>query len=189
MERKGLDWIGLDWNGFFIFKNGEMKMDGINYDPLDVARLTKGTVIQVEEIENITGYKRMHRLYPLQLLKLRNKCNRELRKRGIVLTLRCHKGNLVVCDDSEASRYNRKQGRSGMRRFARSHYRNLAVDATALESTERKQHDNTLLVNGRILSAMRTETRRSLSASKAERRTPLLTQNAAATPNQCQGEK
>lgn len=127
----------------------------VKYFPLDVDALRKGQTIEVKQVEEITGCSRSdYRVYPLKLLWLSGKIQRELRKRGRVLTLRTRDGALIVCDDADASLYNCKQGRSGIRRFRRAHFRNLAVDVAKLDEIQRKQHERTLLTQGRMLAAI-----------------------------------
>jgi hypothetical protein len=149
-------------------------MSDVKYYPLDFARLTKGTVIERDEVEQITGYAASHPQFNLKLLQLRNKCNAELRKRGVVLTICTSHGALIVCDDAAAAKYNHKQGRSGLRRFGRSHARNLHVDMAMLSVDERTAHERTLIRNGRMLSAIRISRRAELTVTPTERKTPAL---------------
>ena len=150
-------------------------MDEIAYFPLDVRQLHKGQVIEVLEIERITGTPRRHAEYPLKVLWLRTKIEKELRKLGQTLTMRIHKGALVICDDSDAAKYNRRQGRLKIRAYRRAHKRNVAVDMSKLTADERRDHERTLVIQGTLLGAIHSAKRQLAGPTAQPRRTPALT--------------
>jgi hypothetical protein len=148
--------------------------------PFDLTKLGKGSVIQSSEIERVTGGKADSRNFGLDVMTAKGMLDRQFRDAGITLTTRTSKGTIIICDDSDASRYNRKSGRSGLRRFGRSHVRNLAVDVSKLTEEERKDHEKTLLTNGRLLAAVSKIRHQPLLPAPKKRETPTQTEPAPA---------
>ena len=157
--------------------------DAVRYYPLDVSRLVKGQVLTIPELEHILGVPHLDPRWWRRLLNLRRKIEVLRAKNGLsLLTTRTHRGELVICDDSDASQYNRSMGKRGIRRFARASYRNIHVDATKLTAEEGKAHGRTLLRQAMMLAAIRGARHRALPAPNGEgRRTPKMIQESAAT--------
>ena len=148
----------------------------VRYFPLDVTRLTKGQVLGIEELEQILGTTRDDPRWWLKVLSLRQKIERLRANQGLpLLTMRTEHGKLIVCDDSDASQYNRNMGRRGIRRFARASHRNIAVDATKLTEEEAKSHGRTIMRQAMMLVAIRGARHRALpSVNGTTRTTPKM---------------
>lgn len=149
--------------------------DDVAYFPLDVRGLDKGHTITAEEIERLTGTPRRHESYPLKLLWIRGKIDRELKKLGRILTMRIHKGSIIVCSDSEAAKYNRRQGRLKILAYKRAHARNVAVELNKLDANERAEHERTLVLQGTMIGAMQSARRKLGAPTATARRVPALT--------------
>ena len=153
--------------------------ESVRYYPLDVSRLVKGQVFSIEELEAIMGIKRDSPHWWVKLLNLRQKIERLRAKDGLpLLTTRTHKGTLVICDDADASVYNRSMGKRGIRRFAKASHRNIHVDATKLTPEQANDHGRTLMRQAMLLSAIRGARHRAL---------PMVNGVARVTPKMVQG--
>lgn len=152
------------------------EQDTVRIFPLDVTRLVKGQVLGIEELEQIMGTTRADSRWWLRLLSLRQKIERMRAKQGLpVLTMRTHKGTLIICDDGDASQYNRVIGKRGIRRFARASYRNIHVDATKLTAEQAKSHGRTIMRQAMMLAAIRGARHRALPAPEGNGRvTPKM---------------
>ena len=141
--------------------------------PVDVDALCKGDVITIERLENILGMKRHDPRWWRSVLGVKTNIERQLRRGGRVLTLRQRQGDLVVCDDNEASSYNPREIEAGIRRSARAHERNLHVDVGNLDDARRVAHERNLVVYGRMLYAAKSA-RRDLKPTETVRDTPTM---------------
>ena len=149
----------------------------VRYFPLDVTQLAKGQVFTVEELKEIMHTTRDDPRWWLKLLTLRQQIERLRMRQGLpLLTTRTHKGTLVICDDADASVYNRSMGKRGIRRFARASYHNIAVDMTKLTDDQRMAHERTIMRQAIMLSAIRGAAHRALPAPMAQARVtpPML---------------
>lgn len=155
------------------------QQDGVNHYPVDYDRLKKGDRFDEADLELILHMQKTHPRFPLKVLGFRGSIERELRNRGLVVTTRGDKGALVICDDPDAATTNRKEGRRALRKFARCHYRNLAVDAGKLTAAERDEHERTLTIQGAILVAIR-KVKRKLLVGPTTRNTPAIANHQAA---------
>ena len=150
----------------------EQEEEAVRYFPLDVTKLVKGQTLGIEELEQIMGIKRDDPRWWLRLLSLRQKIERLRTRQGLpVLTMRTHKATLVVCDDSDASGYNRGMGKRGIRRFARASYRNIHVDATKLSEELAAAHGRTIMRQAMMLAAIRGARHRALAPPQGNGRT------------------
>ena len=160
--------------------------DGIRHFPLDVTGLVKGQTLTVEYLRTIPGMAEIEPQSPqwgLRLLTLRVKIERLRAQLGLpVLTMRIHKGTLIVCDDSGASIYNRSMGKRGIRRFTRASVRNLCVDMSKLTTEEAQAHQRTLMRQAMMLVAIREARHRGLpKPAETERTTPRMVAGPAGT--------
>lgn len=144
------------------------------YYPLDVRTLSKGDIISAAECERLTGGKRSQPNYPLMLLGLRDAIARELKKIGVVYTLRISHGEILVCTDAEAARYNRRIVKLSVRRVRRSHIRNLHVDTSKLTDEQRKSHERSIIHSGILLAASRSSRKKLGPPASPERKTPVI---------------
>ena len=146
--------------------------DAVRYFPIDVTRLVKGQVFTIEALEEIMHATRDDPRWWLKVLSLKQKIERLRAKQGLpVLTMRTHKGTLIVCDDGDASGYNRTMGKHGIRRFARASHRNIHVDATKLTDEQAQAHGRTIMRQAMMLSAIRSMSRKALPAPSGNSRT------------------
>lgn len=148
-------------------------MNSVQYWPLDVDTLSKGDVISIDRLEEITGKTRTDQRWALYVLRVKSAIESQLVRTGRVLTLRMSQGQLVVCVDNDASVYNENEVERGLRKMARAHQRNLAVDVLRLDEERKPSHERTLLVHGRMILAA-SSARRDPELKAAERVTPGL---------------
>jgi len=146
----------------------------VNYFPLDFDLLDKGDVIAAETVEAATGCKRDDPRYSLKMLGFKEQISKELRRRGRIVTIKAEDCSLRVLTDEEASEYNPRRLSVCLRQAAEAHVRNLAVDVANLSDDRRKEHERTIVVNGRLLQAVSRE-RKSIALECHERKTPGLT--------------
>jgi hypothetical protein len=144
--------------------------------PVDYSTLAKGSVIEAEQCEHIIGKRRDHRLYSVELLRLRQRIMRDMRKRGTPVTVRTVNGSLEVLTDAQASVYNARQGRSGLRRHVRTHHRNLEVDTSKLTAEELKDHERRVLRSARLIQAINS-VRQQLKIEARPRVAPAISQS------------
>lgn len=148
---------------------------GVVYYPLDVSKLTKGQVLTLAELEPILGVSPTSRKWPLKLLNLRQKIETLRRGLGLpIFTFRVKRGELLVCDDSDASQYNRSMGKRGIKRFRRASVRNLAVDTSKLTDEERQTHERTVLRQAMMLAAIRGVMHKQPAIAAPQRTTPPM---------------
>jgi len=144
-----------------------------NLYPLDVSALTLGQVLTIKELEKILHIPRDHKLWWSRLLNLKSKIKRLRSRLGLTpLTMRTHKGTLVICDDEDASNYNERDGKRGIRKFRRAFRRNLHVNVAKLSSERRAKHEKTLMRQAMVTAAI----------SGAVHRPPALPDHARKTP-------
>lgn len=136
--------------------------------PFDYDSLSKGTVIPVEKLEEITRLSHEDAAYSLAALRLKEQIEFELESRGRPVTVATENGALCILTDEEAAEYNHRMFRQYLRRIAKSHVRKCAVDVNHLGPDEKVKHDAELVAQGRILQAMNRE-RRAI-ASEAHKR-------------------
>ena len=153
-------------------------MPEVAFFPLDVATLTKGQVLSVEELEKLFGMKYPDPQWWSKLLWLRTKIAQQRERRELpVITMRTSKGTLIICDDPDASTYNHSMGKRGIRRFSRAAHRNVFVDATKLSDEERQAHGRTIMRQAMMLTAIRSTAHRALPSpdgNGAKRVTPKM---------------
>lgn len=149
----------------------------VRYFPLDVTRLVKGQVLGLEELEQIMGTTRADPRWWLKVLNLRQKIEHLRAKQGLpVLTMRTKNGELIICNDEDASQYNRGMGKRGIRRFAKASHRNIYVDVTKLSDEESAAHGRTIMRQAMLLAAIRSASHRALPPPHGgnERITPKM---------------
>lgn len=139
--------------------------------PFDYDSLTKGTVIPVERLEDITRLSHEDAAYSLAVLRLKEQVEFELESRGRPVTVSTESGALHILTDEEAAVYNHRMFKQYMRRIGKSHVRKCAVDVNQLGPDEKSKHDAELVAQGRILQAMNKE-RRAIAALSHKRTTP-----------------
>jgi hypothetical protein len=141
--------------------------------PIDYDSLTKGTIIPVQRIEEITQTQRGTSAYDFAVLRLSARIERELHDRGRIWTVKSEKGALKILTDSEAAVYNHAlqvQARaSELRRFALQQ----AVDVSSLGTDVRKQHERNMEIDGKYIQA-RIAVREQLRLTASKRNVPGL---------------
>lgn len=137
--------------------------------PLDFDTLQKGDVITVERIETVMSTKRDDPHFWREKMHLRAM----LLKARPDFTVREVRGDLVICIDDDAAKYNENRFDVGVRTMVRSHERNTRVDIRNLSPERRGTHDATLVRQGRQLHAL-VQVRRELRLNPVVRNTPGL---------------
>ena len=121
--------------------------------PLDFDAIEKGSVIEESQCRKIIKHS-SETEYQLGLLKLKSLIEDRLQDRGVVVTIKCHKGALVILTDSEASEYNEERQKHSLKAFAVSHRRLIGVDTARLNSEQKMNHERRLVQGGLFLSAI-----------------------------------
>ncbi len=137
--------------------------------PIDIEKLDKGSIIAVETLEALLGFKRDHARYGLGVMKIKDWVEEGLDFIGRPATVRTEKGSLRVLYDNEASGYNESEGNRCLRGFSRSHRRIKKVDASKLQRDEVPRHDRRLEVMGKLASAIHTVRRVTRVTGKTHR--------------------
>jgi len=122
--------------------------------------LEKGDVIEIERIQEITGWKCGTNEYRFALLALRDRVFQELRDRGCPATVITDSDRLQILTDTEAAEYNRRMFVKSRKAMARAFIRNTLVDVNQLTDSERREHSEDLLIQSRILLSQRRAARR-----------------------------
>lgn len=141
--------------------------------PLATDDLSKGSVVPTEVIERAFRVQRDTKDFQLALLRASDFIARRFRDRGEVVFVTQERGSLRVLTDEEAVSYGAKLFRQGVRMAAHAHARQSAADRALMSEATRAEHDRSLEVQGRMLSAMRKE-RRAPVVEAAKRATPVL---------------
>jgi hypothetical protein len=148
-------------------------MSTVDKYPLDFDALKKGDVVSVAKQEDIFQVKAAHEKFWSQSLALKERIQKEMALRGLPVTVRHDHGALVICTDPDASEYNDRTRKMYLRRFARTHKRNLSVDRSKLEAADLEKHDRNNGIYGAVLAAA-LKVRRRMVLQPAERKTPGL---------------
>lgn len=152
-------------------------MNDVTRSPIDYDSLNKGDVIPASRIAEITKTSPDSKKYPLQLLRLKNRIERELAERGHVWTLATINGDLKILTDAEASTYNYVESSHARRKERRCFVRQGSVDTSQLPSDQRREHDRRLEIQGRYIQAQ-ASVRQQIRLKPAERNVPGLPQPA-----------
>jgi hypothetical protein len=158
--------------------------DNVQPYPLDVTKLTKGQVISIAELEHILVMRRDNLQWWKRLLQLKHKIEVNRKRMGLPeLTMHTHGGELVVCTDAEASQYNKRRRKIGIRHSLRAVRRNLSVDDSQLTQEEREAHHREIMRGGMLISAIRGATRRKPPQIEERKRAapPMVASEAKAT--------
>lgn len=155
----------------------------IRQHPLDVTKLTKGQTLAIAELEPILGLKYPDERWGFRLMRLRAKIEMLRNRLDLpVITLRSRHGELLVCDDADASQYNRAMGRRGIKRFRRAAARNIAVDVSQLPEEDQQTHERTLRRQAMMLIAIRKASHAKQIAGPSQRTTPPMVCAPVAEP-------
>ena len=141
--------------------------------PLDYDQLHKGSIISIETIEEYCGYEHGTDYYNLSALRLKNLILQAFEDRGDPVTMKSSKGQLIVLTDQEASNYNDKRQRSGMKTIVTSYKRLVNVDAAALEDGDKKTLERRLIISGKVLQGMIAGHKEGVKLVAEQRKTPL----------------
>jgi hypothetical protein len=134
----------------------DLNEQDIAYYPLDFETLKKGDSIPPARLEQLTEQTRGTDSYNLAVLALRERIVRECRDRGKNFTVAVVKGALRILTDEEAAVYNVRTFRAGFRRSGHSLRRLAKVNTAALSDPQKKEHERTLIVFGKMLQAARS---------------------------------
>ena len=139
--------------------------------PIATEHLRKGDTITAETIERAFSVRRDTDAFRMAALKIREYVAKRFRDRGEVVTVTERKHDLVILTDEEASKYNHERFAINIRGAARAHSRNLGADRGMMSAEVQREHDRRLVVDGRVLGAIRSE--RAAIVSEHRRVTPL----------------
>jgi hypothetical protein len=130
-------------------------------------------VLSVKELERITQTRYGTDAYNLALLVLRNRILTECKDRGNHFTVVRIKGALHVLTDEQAAVYNADTFRAGIKKMKVSFKRLGQVDQIGLSEEQKRQHERSLFVCGKVLQSVQS-TRKELRGEAHQRTTPGL---------------
>lgn len=128
-------------------------MANVRRHPLDFDALKKGDTISLAELEDILSIRSDDPSFPLKRLALQQQIESEMDERGNPVTVATRKGQIVILTDDQAAEYNPHCFRLYQRRMAKAHARTLAVDPGELTDIQRRQHEQNVMVQTRVLAA------------------------------------
>jgi hypothetical protein len=123
--------------------------------PIDFDSLQKGSIIQPETLEHITGLKRDDIKYGLAVMRFSQTVREELRSRGLDVITCVRRSAIRILQDDEASRYCEHRGEQqylGIRRTLQN--MTHAVDRTALDDESATRHDRAMLCLSHMVGGM-----------------------------------
>lgn len=120
---------------------------------IDTRCLDTGSFIEQSECERLVGLSRNADRYDYQfrLLQLVDFITKSLRKEGRHFTVVQRNGAIHVLTHEQASKYNAKTFKLGLRRSRRSNRRLMAVDVSHLSDEARAEHVDTIIQQSRIM--------------------------------------
>lgn len=147
--------------------------ESVNYYPIDPTSLQKGQVLSIETLEQVLHMRHPNMRWGLAVLNLAAWIARRRAMLGLpMLTMHSDHDTLVICTDAQASVYNARSGKRGLRRFHKAVVRNVAVDMSQLTADDRKEHQSRLSRQAILLTAIR----------KAQHTPPTLKPPGRVTP-------
>lgn len=121
-----------------------------NKFPIDFEELSKGDLLSLEELEQITGKKHGTNEFSFQLLSLQQKISD-----ATGFTVKIKDGQeLHILTDEEATKHNHNEFQRHKRGMFRRHNLMLAVDIAQLSESSKTAHERKLLRQGQLLQAM-----------------------------------
>lgn len=130
-------------------ENGMSKTQTARPWPLDFDGLKKGDVISIEVIERIANCKCDTTDYALKAMALAEKIMCVKKEHLEPVTAKVEKGTIRILLDHEATVYNDKTVRAGLRKIGRGCERMSEVDTRQLTGEQHNKHLRRLEVNSR----------------------------------------
>lgn len=143
-------------------------MGDVQYWPIDVDELQKGTYLSVDQVEEITGERAGTNEYRLKLLQIKRYIEELSAMRGTPLLLKGEADGLRVMTDIEALRYKGHQHDLGKRMLQRICRQVHYVDPVGLTAAQQVLRDREILRQSRMVQAMLAEDRAYKRLSNAE---------------------
>lgn len=138
--------------------------------PLDLSTLSKGDTLTAEQLEDAFGCARTDREYRFKLMALGLQIEEEFADgREETVTVTYPDDGIRILTDSEAVDYNPRMFRNGLRRAGKAHKRLAGVDRSQLNELEKARAEHELLVQNRLLQALK-HARVELRSERSERR-------------------
>ena len=136
--------------------------------PMDFDVLEKGSVISAEDVERITGFTRAESAHGMAIMRLCTLIQDRLAERDLFVITKQSKGAIHVLDDPDASAHAFGEANRHMRGYHRNTRRLGTVDVSRLSETQKRDHENRIMIAARVSRAMRKE----LSSAKLELKNP-----------------
>jgi hypothetical protein len=150
-------------------------MNTLNSYPFDLHCLEKGSVIQSEEIERLSGVQRHLKRFSLELLNFKALLERQwLMERGEVITTRIHHDCIVICTDDDAVATNCDRANAGVRTLHSALHRQNGVDRSNLSEEVRHQHERELVRLPAFLAGGYEAEKKALAPTPYKRNKPGL---------------
>lgn len=119
--------------------------------------LTKGSYITPEVIEKALGFDRGSNEYSLQSLKLKETIEAWFEERGNPVTIKSEQDGLRILTDAEATEYNHRMFKIGMRRLFESHRKMLNVSEKNMTSEQVSSHRQRMNAQAHVTAAVWTQ--------------------------------
>ncbi len=143
--------------------------------PFDLTGLAKGDWIPPEKCEEVAGYKRDHRDYPLRLLALSSGlADAWEAERGEVITTRIENGGIRICADDEAVHVNSGRFAAKVRGMKRDRDRTAGIDREKLSSDDLREEQERAVVRMGAFIAGGVKAARQALLQPHRRGTPLI---------------
>lgn len=123
--------------------------------PIDYDALEKGSTISVDELERITGKKSSSYAFALAVLGFVQKLQERLEDRGMECIVVQQKRGLRILTDIEATEYAYAEFEKHSRAMGRNLRRQLSVDPSGFNDTQKEDHDRRVHRMGFIYSAVK----------------------------------
>lgn len=128
---------------------------------IDFESVAAGSVLSEADCEKLFGvtYGVDPVQYQFKLMQLSDYVERELAKRGDMLTVVCDGRTVRVLSHEEASIYNQRHFDNAIKKMRKCNRRLTAVDIREMSQEQIAQHDKSLVRQSRILMAIKSKTR------------------------------
>jgi hypothetical protein len=141
--------------------------------PFDIDALSKGDIIEPEQLAEFFGVQPRTYEYSLKFTALQSNVRRELRRRGKRWSVVMRGQALVILNDADASKHNIKRFTKRIRSAKRHHEQLTAVDIGMLSDDQRRKHDRAMCLQGLKVAAL-AHARADIEPPVHRRKTPVF---------------
>ena len=127
----------------------------LNEVPMD--QLSKGSYIAPEVIERTIGFIRGSAEYNLQMLKLKEMVEARFEEAENPVTIKVEQDGLRILTDAEATEYNHRMFKIGMRRLFESHRKMMNVDEGSMRQDQISAHRQRANAQAHVVASVWTQ--------------------------------